>query len=101
MQIGVYGLAARDELEYDPRRGLIRYIGERNEERRQVAVDLADRELAEVREKVVQTGRSIRQRDFNHGPTGQVPDRCRRCDFLNFCPRNEAERARTDDREFK
>ena len=29
LQIGIYGLAARDELEYDPRHGLIRYIGER------------------------------------------------------------------------
>ena len=94
MQIGVYGLAARDELEYDPQHGLIRYIGERDEQRRQLDVDLTDAQLAQVREEIIQTGRNIRQRNFNCGPTARVPNRCHGCDFLNICPRHEAAEAR-------
>ena len=94
MQIGVYGLAARDELEYDPQHGLIRYIGERDEQRRQLDVDLTDAQLAQVREEIIRTGRNIRQRNFNFGPTGRVQNRCHGCDFLNICPRHEAAEAR-------
>ena len=97
LQIGVYGLAARQELEYDPQHGLIRYIGERDAERRQVEVALNDDELARVREEIVETGRSIRARDFNHGPSSRAKNRCVRCDFRNFCPRKEAKRAREND----
>lgn len=94
LQIGIYGLAARDELEYDPRHGLIRYIGERDTERRQVDVDLNDDELARVREEIICTGRHIRNREFNKGPTGRIENRCGHCDFLNICPREEAEKVR-------
>ena len=98
LQIGVYGLAARDELEYDPQHGLIRYIGERDPERRQVEVDLSEQELARVRSEVVKTCRDIRERKFNKGPTGLTKDRCSRCDFRNICPRKEAMKARESDR---
>ena len=97
MQIGVYGLAARDELEYDPQHGLIRYVGERDVQRRQLNVDLTDEQLAQVREEIIETGRSIRERNFNSGPTGRVRNRCRSCDFRNFCPRREAAEARAED----
>ena len=94
LQIGIYGLAARDELEYDPKHGLIRYIGENDAERRQVKVDLNDDDLAKVREEIIKTGKRIRKRKFNKGPTGRIKNRCRRCDFLNFCPRKEADTER-------
>ena len=97
MQIGVYGLAARDELEYDPQHGLIRYIGERDAQRRQLDVGLTDRQLSDVRDEIVRTGRKIRKRDFNHGPTERVTNRCRHCDFRNFCPRKEAAKARMNE----
>lgn len=97
LQIGVYGLAARDELEYDPEHGLIRYIGERKREKRQVEVNLDAAELARVRDVIVETGRDIRGRHFNRGPTGWVKNRCGSCDFLNLCQRQEAEKARHDD----
>ena len=97
LQIGVYGLAARDELEYDPQHGLIRYIGERNREKRQAEVNLDDAELARVREVIVMTGRNIRGRHFDKGPTGWVENRCGICDFRNICPRPEAEKSRHED----
>ena len=94
LQIGVYGLAARDELEYDPQHGLIRYIGERRSSRRQAEVDLDDKQLARVRREIIKTGRRIRERKFDGGPTKRVRDRCTRCDFRDFCPRPEAARSR-------
>ena len=94
LQIGIYGLAARDELEYDPKHGLIRYIGERDAKRRQVKVDLNDDELARVRKEIIKTGKHIRKRKFNKGPTGRTKKRCRRCDFLNICSRKEANKER-------
>ena len=94
LQIGVYGLAARDELEYDPQHGMIRYIGERRPSRRQVAVNLDDKQLVGVRREIVQTGRHIRERKFDAGPTKRVKDRCTRCDFLDICSRPEAAQSR-------
>lgn len=94
MQIGVYGLAARHELEYDPRNGLVRYIGEPDPDKRQLAVDLTDEDLARVRAQLERTGQNIRQRTFNSGPTGLIENRCQHCDFLLFCGRDEARRCR-------
>jgi DNA helicase II / ATP-dependent DNA helicase PcrA len=94
VQIGVYGLAARHELEYDPQQGLVRYIGERDPERRELQVDLSNADLDAVRRNVVETGARIRQRDFAGGPTGLVQDRCARCDFKLTCPHEEARRRR-------
>ncbi len=94
LQIGVYGLAARDELEYDPQHGLIRYIGERRPDRRQAEVNLDDKQLAGVRREIVRTGRRIRERKFDGGPTKRVKDRCPRCDFLDICSRPEAAKSR-------
>ena len=94
LQIGVYGLAARDELEYDPQHGLIRYIGERRPDRRQAEVDLDDKQLEGVRREIVRTGRRIRERKFDGGPTKRVKDRCARCDFLDICSRSEAAQSR-------
>lgn len=94
LQIGVYGLAARDELEYEPQHGLIRYIGERSAKHRQVEVQLTDDRLTQVRREIIQTGQDIRDRKFDRGPTERIKNRCGSCDFLNFCPRQEAERTR-------
>lgn len=93
-QIGVYGLASRDELEYDPQRGLIRYIGEKDPSRRQATVDLDDEQLAGVLKEISKTGKNIRERKFNKGPTRRVKKRCAQCDFLDICSRSEAARAR-------
>jgi len=85
LQIGVYGLAAKHELEYDPQNGLIRYIGEPDADRAEAAVDLSEDQLAGVRTQLVATARGIRSRSFNHGPTEGNDGRCARCDFRNLC----------------
>lgn len=94
LQVGVYGLAAREELEYEPEKGLIRYLGEPDPKRRQAEVSLTDSQLQEVRQEFVRTARSIRERRFDQGPTGRIENRCAHCDFLDFCPRPEAEASR-------
>lgn len=94
LQIGVYGLAARNELEYEPQSGKIRYIGERDDALAEATVDLTDDQLAAVRSELIQAARRIRSRSFNEGPSARVPDRCSRCDFKSICPRPEAEAER-------
>ena len=95
LQIGVYGLAAKHELEYDPQHGLVRYIGERDPARREKPVDLSEDGLVEVRGRLVETAKKIRQREFQRGPTGLTKDRCERCDFLLICDRAEAAKWRS------
>lgn len=94
LQIGVYGLAAKEELEYEPQHGMIRYIGQRDPSLRQIDVDLDDRQLVKVREEIVQTGRSIQKREFHKGPTTRVRNRCNECDFLDICSKDEAAMSR-------
>lgn len=92
MQIGVYGVAARHELEYEPRSGLIRYIGEDDSERAERVVDLGDDELGVVRERLIDLAHRIRRRRFDDGPTPipDAPSRCRGCDFRTICRRSTA-----------
>lgn len=85
MQIGVYGLAAVHELEYEPQHGLVRYIGEPDAAKAEVAVDLTDDQLANVRNQLIETARSIREREFDQGPAPQSEGRCARCDFKRVC----------------
>ena len=92
MQIGVYGLAAKCELEYEPRSGLIRYIGEDDPERAERIVDLGDGELSVVREQLIDLAHRIRQRRFDDGPTPipGAPSRCGVCDFRTIWKRSTA-----------
>lgn len=90
LQLAIYGMAAREELEYAPQQGLIRYVGEVDSALRELSVDLHEEQLGAVRQVVLETGRRIRERDFNHGPTDRVEDRCKKCDFVDICPREEA-----------
>ena len=90
LQIGVYGLAARNELEFVPQHGFVRYIGERDPARRQMEVNLDDRQLVNVRREIVQTAKKIQHREFDNGPTERVENRCDNCDFVDFCSRPEA-----------
>lgn len=90
LQIGIYGLAALHELEYEPNNGLIRYIGERDAGRRQSSVELNQEELAAARQTVVNAGRRIRNRVFNEGPADTSSNRCATCDqrvVCGHCPR--------------
>ncbi len=89
LQIGIYGLAARHELEYDPDSGFIRYIGEQDPNRRQVSVELGPEELDGARESVIQAGRRIRDRRFDEGPGPRNAGRCATCDQRLLCGRRQ------------
>ena len=88
LQIGIYGLAARHELEYEPEHGLIRYIGEENPAHRQVKVDVNEEGIETARQVVIEAGRKIRGRNFDSGPSRKK--RCNTCDFSRMCHINHS-----------
>jgi DNA helicase-2/ATP-dependent DNA helicase PcrA len=97
LQVTMYGLAARRELEYEPERGLVRYLGEAG---REVVVDLDDEALASARGVVAETARQIRNREFLSGPNRpprreRYTIRCQECDFLQFCGMRPAKETRS------
>jgi DNA helicase-2/ATP-dependent DNA helicase PcrA len=95
LQVTLYALAAKKELEYEPERGLVRYLGEaQGSSERELEVDLSDQKVQAARKRIVLAAQEIRTRDFEQGPApkkGEQPNaRCGRCDFLRFCGRKEA-----------
>jgi DNA helicase-2/ATP-dependent DNA helicase PcrA len=88
LQLAIYGLAARRELEYEPERGLVRYLGETDPARRELAVMLDDAALDGARRLIVDTVREIKRRNFESGPrNGDAAARCAECDFRGICGR--------------
>ena len=85
LQIGVYGLAARHELEYEPQNGVIRYIGEEDPERAETRVDLSDQQLDLVRRDLIDAATRIKRREFDVGPARGNEGRCELCDFRRIC----------------
>jgi len=99
LQVTMYGLAARKELEYEADSGLVRYLGETEDGRRELPVDLNEQTLAAARDVIVQSARSIRDRDFKGGPLrgprkSGSKTRCDECDFKGICGTNEAQNSR-------
>ncbi len=91
LQIGLYALAAKKELEYEPEQGLVRYLGARDADKVELAVplDLANLKLAQ--RTVAETAEKIRNRVFNKGPAKVARDpRCPHCDFTGLCGMPEA-----------
>jgi len=85
LQIAIYGHAARHELEYEPEQGLIRYLGEDDDERAEQQINLNEESIAEARQTALETAHAIKSRDFHRGPSDRNPHRCRTCDFKGFC----------------
>jgi DNA helicase-2/ATP-dependent DNA helicase PcrA len=84
-QIGIYGVAAKSELQYEPNTGLVRYLGERDPSKAELNVSLTDDALEQTRKAVSETVQKIRSRRFHDGPSGIVKNRCDMCDFHNGC----------------
>jgi DNA helicase-2/ATP-dependent DNA helicase PcrA len=100
LQVSLYGLAAKRELEYEPELGLVRYLGESDPKKRQLQVELDDPALTKAGTTVAQIARRIRERDFRSGPTRPPRDpslqsRCLECDFLEICGLEEARKSRS------
>lgn len=90
LQVGIYAVAAKRELEYQPQQGLVRYLDVDRDEnpKHELAVPLDDKSVDAAKKTVVDTATSIRDRKFNSDPKKNGRDgkhRCRSCDFLGFC----------------
>ncbi len=98
LQVSLYGVAAKKELEYEPERGLVRYLDENDPEKRELEVPLNANALREAQRIVVGAARSIKSRAFHDGPTregGNGGLRCGECDFGDFCGMKKAEEHRS------
>lgn len=102
LQISLYGLAARRELQYAPELGLVRYLGVQpgaSLDEREMQVPLTDEAIENARASVVGVAEEINRRQWDVGPRASprakgVESRCEACDFLLLCGRSEARSAR-------
>lgn len=88
LQVSLYGIAAKAELEYEPEKGLVRYLDEPDTKKAELLVNLDEKSLQAASDTVTKVATEIRARKFHVGPPapkkGQ-PSRCGRCDFRSFC----------------
>ena len=92
IQVALYAVAAKKELQYQPDQGLVRYLDAEDQSRAELRVPLDHGSLDRVKKTVAQTAQRIRQRRFASGPAPR-PDgqpRCSTCDFIGFCGMKEA-----------
>ena len=87
LQVGIYAVAAKSELEYEPEQGLVRYLNASKEESGELRVPLDGEKLVAARKKVAETAFAIKERVFKDGPKKQYAGklRCGTCDFLSLC----------------
>ncbi|HXG49126.1 MAG TPA: PD-(D/E)XK nuclease family protein, partial [Methylomirabilota bacterium] len=92
LQVGLYAVAAKKELEYQPEQGLVRYLDAEDPAKAELRVELDDVSIKKAKQIVAQTAAQIRDRKFAAGPARR-PDgkhRCETCDFVGFCGMKEA-----------
>lgn len=87
LQVALYAIAAKKELEYEPERGLIRYLNATDKEKSELELVLNPAALSEAKSLVAKTAAAIRDRKFGGGPAESKGghQRCGQCDFLGFC----------------
>jgi DNA helicase II / ATP-dependent DNA helicase PcrA len=92
LQVGIYALAARTELEYEPEAGLVRYLGAEHGDKSEMKVPLDQNSIAAAQNTVAQSALEIRSRIFKKGPINKLGQgvRCGKCDFIGFCGQGEA-----------
>jgi DNA helicase-2/ATP-dependent DNA helicase PcrA len=90
LQISLYALAAKHELEYEPDEGLVRYLGEADAAKRELKVGFDGPTLAKAEAEVTGAAAAVRDRKFDLGPTVGYERRCETCDHNGFCGRKEA-----------
>lgn len=88
LQILLYAHAARRELEYEPKEGLVRYLADPDTP--EMPVDFDDDAMASAARSVSESAVAIRDRNFHEGPRkargGASPEeRCRDCDLVAVC----------------
>lgn len=90
LQVGIYAVAAKKELEYEPEKGLVRYLDVDRDanEKHELEVPLDAESVAAAQQAVIETATAIRDRQFNSGPKKTGHDghtRCGTCDFRGIC----------------
>lgn len=90
LQVAIYAVAARKELEYEPKKGLVRYldVDRDKNDKHQLEVPLDAKSVEEAKTTVIETAKAIRDRKFASSPKKSSPAgglRCELCDFLGFC----------------
>lgn len=91
LQVAIYAVGAKKELEYQPERGLVRYLDAEGA-KRELEVPLDTDSIRDATALVSETARKIRDRNFKIGPIsdGSEKARCPRCDFLGLCGMKDA-----------
>jgi DNA helicase-2/ATP-dependent DNA helicase PcrA len=91
LQVALYAIAAKKELEYQPEQGLVRYL-DANPGDEELTVPLSAEALAAAKSKVARTAGKIRDRAFSEGPVAKLEGepRCKHCDFVGFCGNQHA-----------
>src|SRR5262249_1960521 len=92
LQVGIYAIAAKKELEYQPDQGLVRYLDADDVSKSELRVPLDQSSLAAAQSTVARTALKIREREFTKGPPSQEDGqhRCANCDFVGLCGMKEA-----------
>ncbi|HLX68728.1 MAG TPA: ATP-dependent DNA helicase [Verrucomicrobiae bacterium] len=92
LQVAIYALAVKRELEYLPEAGLVRYLGEDDDKKRELSVPLDKSHLEAAQQEIAKTAVEIRERKFKFGPTDKSGEkhRCPTCDFVGICGQKEA-----------
>lgn len=89
LQVGIYAVAAKSELEYEPEQGMVRYLGVDKSEKGELKIPLGVGDIEKARKTVSQTALDIRDRKFKKGPRKDTA-RCTTCDFLGICGMSDA-----------
>lgn len=92
LQVGIYALGAKSELEYEPEQGLVRYLDSGPHEKAELVIPLDGKALENSKKVVSETARDIRDRRFKEGPRKGLEGklRCSTCDFLALCGMEQA-----------
>lgn len=87
LQVAIYAIAVKKELEYRPEQGLVRYLDAKDDEKSELQVPLDGNTINQAQNVVSQTAGKIRDRVFNTGPARREGEklRCGNCDFIGLC----------------
>jgi DNA helicase II / ATP-dependent DNA helicase PcrA len=91
LQVAIYAVGAKKELEYQPERGLVRYL-DAEADKGELNVPLDEASIRAATALVSETARKIRDRTFKAGPyqNKESTPRCPDCDFLGLCGMKDA-----------
>lgn len=90
LQVGLYAVAVKKELQYQPDQGLVRYLDADDPSKAELRIPLDEKALDSAKNTVVEAAKHIRDRGFDAGPTSAPKNprnkiRCAECDFGGFC----------------